>query len=250
MKILSWNVNGLRAVVKKGFFEWLKKSGADVVCLQETKIGENELTWDLLYPSGYHSYFNCASKKGYSGVMVFSKEKPLAVDKKIGFERFDNEGRFLQLEFPQFTLINLYMPHGDRSKKNLDYKLQVYNYLLRHPRLLRGEVVLAGDFNIAYQEIDLARPRQNKNNIMFTHEEKKQIDRLIKLGFVDTFRQFHPESGHYTWWPYLASARERNLGWRIDYVFVSKNLLSGLQDAFIFPEVPGSDHCPVGIKVF
>lgn len=255
MKILSWNVNGLRAVVKKGFFEWLKKSGADVVCLQETKIGENELTWDLLYPSGYHSYFNCASKKGYSGVAVFSKTEPQEFGREIGFERFDQEGRFLQLEFSEFTLINLYMPHGGRDKKNLTYKLEVYDrlfaYLRRFPSsIFPKRLILLGDFNIAHQEIDLARPKQNQNNVMFTPEERKQIDRLLDLGFIDTFRVFHKEGGHYTWWPYLALARERNLGWRIDYTFVSRKLVPRLKEAFILPEIPGSDHCPVGIKVF
>lgn len=249
MKILSWNVNGIRAVVKGGFFKWLKESGADIVCLQETKIGENELTWDLLYPSGYFAYFNCAAKKGYSGVAVFTKEKPLSVEKKIGFERFDQEGRFLQLEFPGFILINLYLPHGDRSKKNLDYKLEVYEKIfdyLQKPSFSK-RFLLIGDFNIAHQEIDLARPKQNEDNIMFTPQERKQIDRLIKLGFVDSFRKFHQEGGHYTWWSYAHGAKKNNIGWRIDYAFVSKDLLPKLKSAFILPEIPGSDHCPVGI---
>lgn len=247
MKILSWNVNGLRAVVKRGFFKWLKESQAEIVCLQETKIGENELTWDLLYPAGYYAYFNCASKKGYSGMAVFTKEKPLSVEKKIGFERFDNEGRFLQLEFPQFTLINLYIPHGDRSKKNLGYKLEVYDFLLRYLRLLRERTVLIGDFNIAHQAIDLARPKENQNNIMFTPKERKQIDRLLDLGFVDSFRLFYKEADHYTWWLY--QLREQNIGWRIDHAFISKDLLPKLKSAFILPEITGSDHCPVGIEV-
>jgi len=250
LKILSWNVNGLRAVYKRNFLEWLNQSQADIVCLQEIKIQAEQLPFDLAKPSNFFSYFNSASKKGYSGVAVYAKIKPLKVETSLGLERFDHEGRFLKLEFPDFDLINLYLPHGGRQKENLDYKLEAYDYLfkyLKHQE--KQKLVLIGDFNIAHQEIDLARPKQNKNNIMFTQEERKQIDRLINLDFTDSFRRFHKEGENYTWWPYFANARQRNLGWRIDYVFTSKSFLPKLKSAFILPEVHGSDHCPIGIQL-
>lgn len=250
MKIISWNVNGLRAVYKKNFLEWLKKSKADIVCLQEIKIQSEQLPFDLVKPSNFFSYFNSASKKGYSGVAVYTKTKPLKIETSLSLERFDHEGRFLKLKFPDFDLINLYLPHGGRQKENLDYKLEAYDYLFKYlKRQEKQKLVLIGDFNIAHQEIDLARPKQNKNNIMFTQEERKQIDRLINLDFTDSFRQFHQEGGNYTWWPYFANARQRNLGWRIDYAFISKTLIPNLEDAFILSEIKGSDHCPIGIEI-
>jgi exodeoxyribonuclease-3 len=250
MKILSWNVNGLRAIYKKGFWEWFGKINPDILCLQETKIQDEQLSFDLVKLKNYSSFFNSASKKGYSGVGVFSKKKPLEIKRKLGLKRFDNEGRFLELQYPEFTLINLYLPHGGRQKENLAYKLKAYDCLLKYlQKMNKQKVILIGDFNIAHQEIDLARPKQNKNNIMFTSKEREQIDKLIKLGFTDSFRKFHKEGGHYTWWPYFANARERNLGWRIDYAFVSKNLSSKIKDAFILSQVQGSDHCPIGIEI-
>jgi len=184
---------------------------------------------------------------------VFSKKKPLTIGTKIGLERFDNEGRSLRLDFAGFSLVNFYLPHGGRQKENLDYKLEVYEYLIID--YLRGflkhqkKLVLAGDFNIAHKEIDLARPKENQNNIMFTPAERRQVDCLLALGFIDTFRQFHKEGGHYSWWPYSFEARKRNLGWRIDYIFVSLPLVFKLKDAFIFSQTIGSDHCPVGVEI-
>ncbi len=250
MKILSWNVNGLRSVYKKGFLEWLKKVKADIVCIQETKAQPEQLPSELLSPYRYDSYFNSAFKKGYSGVAVYVKEKPLKIRTKIGMMRFDQEGRMLRLEYPYFILINLYIPYGGRGKENLDYKLQVYNFLFDYLKDIKNKsVILVGDFNIAHQEIDLARPKENQNNIMFTSKEREQIDRIISLGFTDTFRKFHKKGGYYTWWPYFANARERNLGWRIDYAFTSKKLTPKLKDAFILSNVKGSDHCPIGIEI-
>jgi len=250
MKILSWNVNGLRAIYKKGFWEWFEKIKADIVCLQETKIQDEQLSFDLVRLKNYSSFFNSASKKGYSGVGVFSKKKPLEIKRKLGLKRFDNEGRFLELQYPEFTLINLYLPHGGRQKENLAYKLKVYQFLFKYlQKMNKQKLILIGDFNIAHQEIDLARPKQNKNNIMFTPKEREQIDRLIDLGFTDSFRKFYKEGGHYTWWPYLANARQRNLGWRIDYAFVSKRLTPNLKKSFILSQVKGSDHCPMGIEI-
>ena len=250
MKIVSWNVNGLRAIYKKGFWEWFEEINPDIVCLQETKIQDEQLSFDLVKLKNYSSFFNSASKKGYSGVGVFSKKKPLAIKRKLGLKRFDDEGRFLELKYPDFTLINLYLPHGGRQKENLAYKLKVYQSLFKYlQKMNKQKLILIGDFNIAHQEIDLARPKQNKNNIMFTPKEREQIDKLIKLGFTDSFRKFHNDGGHYTWWPYLAKARERNLGWRIDYAFVSKKLVPNLKKSFILSQVQGSDHCPIGIEI-
>jgi len=250
MKIVSWNVNGIRAIYKKGFLDWLITTNADIVCLQEIRAQKEEIPADLLEPKNYYSYFNPAVKKGYAGVAVYTKEKPLKVVNKLGLKRFDQEGRILILEYPHFTLINLYTPHGGRQKENLNYKLEVHKYLLNYLKRIKNKnVILIGDFNIAHQEIDLARPKQNKNNIMFTQEERKQIDKIINLGFIDSFRVFNKKSGNYTWWPYFVNARERNLGWRIDYTFVSKKLSSKLKSALVLNKVMGSDHCPIGLEI-
>lgn len=250
MKIISWNVNGLRSICKKNFKEWFEKSGADILCLQEIKIQKDQMQKLCFDDTNHLSYFNFGKRKGYAGVAVFAKEKPKTVKQILGFERFDGEGRLLILEYPSFTLVNLYLPHGGRGKENLPYKLEVYDYLLEYLKKKQDrKIILIGDFNIAHTELDLARPRGNLKNTMFTPEERKKLDDLENLGFVDTFRGFNGEGGNYTWWPYFANARERNLGWRIDYCFVSKSLAKNLKDAFILKEVPGSDHCPIGIEI-
>lgn len=254
MKIISWNVNGIRSVYRKNFSEWLAKSKADIVCLQEIKAQEEQLNSlfadDLFSQKSYHLYSNPAQKSGYSGVACFVKQKPSKIEYKLGMKRFDEEGRMLVLEYPEFTLLNLYIPHGGREKENMAYKLEVYDHLLDLlKKISHRKVIAIGDFNIAHKEIDLARPQQNQNNTMFTSEERKQIDRIIALGFVDTFRQFHKEGGAYTWLSYLANVREQNLGWRIDYAFISRPLLPKLKDAFILKDVPGSDHCPIGLEL-
>jgi len=250
MKIISWNVNGLRAVYKKNFPAWFDQSQADCVCLQEIKASKDQLPPELINPSDYFSFFNSAHKKGYSGVAVYTKKKPQFVKNRLGMERFDSEGRILELHFDDLILINVYLPNGDRSKKNLPYKLEVYQVLLDHLKTLKNKkVVVVGDFNIAHHEIDLARPKEKKNNIMFTPAERAQLDKLEGLGFIDTFRHLQPEGGHYTWWPYFYHARERNLGWRIDYVFASTPLKNRLEKAFILKDVAGSDHCPLGITL-
>jgi len=250
MKIVSWNVNGIRAVYKKNFLDWFITTNADIVCLQEIKAQKEQIPSDLVELKDYYFYFNQAIKKGYAGVAVYSKQKPLKVEYKLGLNRFDQEGRILQLEYPSFTLINLYLPHGGRQKENLSYKLKVYDYLLRYLQNNRSKnIILIGDFNVAHRDIDLARPKQNQNNVMFTPEERQQIDKIINLGFIDTFREFHKEGDHYTWWPYMANARQRNLGWRIDYIFISKELTKKLKDAFILSEIMGSDHCPIEIEI-
>jgi len=250
MKIISWNVNGLRAVYRKNFLEWLDKTNTDIICLQEIKIQFEQLPPELANPQNYYSFFNFADKKGYSGVAIYVRKKPLSIENKLGMKKFDTEGRILKLEFPKFLLINIYLPHGGRQKENLDYKLRVYKYLLNYLKKIKSKnSILIGDFNVAHQEIDLARPKDNKNNIMFTPEERKQIDRIIELGFIDSYRKFHKDNGHYTWWPYFVNARERNLGWRIDYSFISKSLITKLKKAFILNKVKGSDHCPIGIEI-
>lgn len=250
MKIVSWNVNGIRSASKNGLWEWFGKTKADIYCFQETKAQPEQINFGLFGPKNYFPFFNSAAKKGYAGVAIYTKNQPLKTETKLGLKRFDEEGRFLKLDFKNFNLINLYLPHGGREKENLNYKLDVYSHLLKYLKPLNGQnIILIGDFNIAHEDIDLARPRQNKNNTMFTPEERKQIDKLIDLGFVDSFRKFHSDSGHYTWWPYFANARERNLGWRIDYCFVSKPLLPKLKNAFIISGVRGSDHCPQGIEL-
>lgn len=249
MKLITWNVNGIRSVYKKGFLELAEKIGADIVCLQEIKADESKIPEDLVKMDGYFAYFNSAEKKGYAGTAVFTKIKPNKIIRKIGFERFDSEGRFLRLDFDDFILLNIYLPHGGRQKENLGYKLEAYDCLLKYLKRLKNKnVILAGDFNIAHSEIDLERPKSNKNNIMFTLEERAQLDRLEDLGFIDSFRKFNQEGGNYTWWPYMANARERNLGWRIDYVFVSASLRPKLKNAFILSDIFGSDHCPAGIN--
>jgi len=255
MKIISWNVNGIRSVFKKNFLESLKGVAGDIVCLQEIKAQESDFVQlfssDLFQDApSYRHVTNPAKRSGYSGVAVLGKTEPHRIDAKLGLERFDKEGRIIAVEYPGFTLLNVYLPHGDRTKVNLPYKLEAYDYLLRYlEKFADRNVVLAGDFNVARAKQDLARPEENEGNTMFTPEEREALDNLVKLGFVDSFRQFHKEGGHYTWWPYAFNARERNLGWRIDYIFVSNSFVPKLRDAFILSKVGGSDHCPIGIEV-
>lgn len=250
MKITSWNVNGIRAAYKKDFLKWFVKTNADIVCLQEIRVQSEQMPKDLIKPEGYYSYFNFAGRKGYSGVAIYTKKKPLKAEYKLGVKRFDQEGRIIKLSYSNFILINLYFPHGAHDKRNLKYKLKAYDYLINYLKRNKDKnVILIGDFNIAHQEIDLARPRDNKNNIMFTPGERKQIDRIIDLGFTDTFRRFNKNPGNYTWWPYRFNAKERNLGWRLDYIFTSKTLTSKLKKAFILNKVIDSDHCPIGIDI-
>ncbi len=250
MKIVSWNVNGIRAVHKKGFLKWLNKSQADIVCLQETKAKPEQLEPELIKPFNYYSFFNSAQRKGYSGTAVYTKTNPEKIDYFSGFKEFDQEGRIMKLKFPDFLLINLYLPQGGRRKENMPYKIGIYDYLLKYFRKIKDEnVILIGDFNVAHEEIDLARPKDNKNNTMFTSQEREKIDQIIDLGFVDSFRKFNKRGSNYTWWPYFYNARQRNLGWRIDYAFVSQPLTLKLKKAFILPQVKGSDHCPISIDI-
>lgn len=256
IKILSWNVNGVRAVLKKNFLPWLKKESPDILCLQETKVQPAQLPPELLYPAGYHAFWNSASRPGYSGVATFVKEvgahggAPLRVEKGFGIPRFDGEGRLLETDHGDFVLLNVYFPNGKMGPERLKYKLDFYEQTLKHLVKLEKKakrLVLCGDVNTAHQPMDLARPKENEDISGFLPVERKWIDRLIAYGFIDTFRVFNKDPGHYSWWDLKTGARERNVGWRIDYHFISRDLEPRLDDAFILPEVMGSDHCPVGI---
>ena len=250
MKIISWNINGIRAINGKGFLGWLEKSGGDVVCLQEIKATEDKIPAELKNPAGYFSYFNPAQRPGYSGVAAYTKQQPLEVINKIGFKQFDEEGRILRLEYPDFILINVYMPNGGQSAEALDYKLEVYEYLLEYlGKIKKKPVVIVRDFNVAREEIDLARPKENQNSIMFTPPEREKLDKLVKLGFVDSWRYFYPTEKKYTWWHYFSQSRIRNIGWRIDCAFVSPALAPKLKGAEIYNEIIGSDHCPIEVEI-
>ncbi len=249
MKILSWNISGIRAAYRKGFLDWFKETNGDIVCLQEIRANKEQLPEDLKEIEGYYSYLNPAVRKGYSGTAVYSKEEPLKVEKETGFKRFDEEGRMIKLKFKDFTLINFYMPNGGRQKQDMDYKLEFYDFFLNYLKTTKEKLILTGDFNIAHKPIDLARPKANKDNTGFTPEERKRISKLIDLGFVDTFRALNKDKEAYTFWTYMNNAREKDIGWRIDYFFVSKELLPKVKDSFILSDVEGSDHCPIGIDL-
>jgi exodeoxyribonuclease-3 len=251
MRILSWNVNGFRAVVNNGFLEWLQNSDADVVCLQETRVLPEELTEDVRNACGYVSYWNPAVKKGYSGTAVYVKEAPRQVT-NLGLEHFDGEGRVQALDYGDLWIVNTYWPNSQAERKRLDYKLEFVQEITTYLNQLvkRGKnVIICGDFNIAHTEIDLARPKENQNAPGFYREEREAMTQFLNAGYIDTFRHFVKEGGHYTWWSYRNKAREKNIGWRIDYHCINKRLLPRLRRAWIENHVYGSDHCPVGVEV-
>ena len=252
IRILSWNVNGIRAAYKKGFLDWFKNEKPDILCLQETKAHPEQLTEDLLNVDGYASYFSSAERKGYSGTATYTKINPEKVQNGIGVKEFDNEGRFLVTDFSDFILFNIYFPNGKAKKERLDYKMDFYNAFLKHLKKLLKQgkkIIICGDVNTAHKEIDLARPKANEKISGFLPIEREWIDKLLESGFIDTFRVFNQKPDQYTWWDMMTRARERNVGWRIDYFFVSENLRNNLKNAIILPEVMGSDHCPVGIEL-
>jgi len=252
MKLLSWNVNGIRAVCKKGFVDWLREYSPDILCIQETKAMEEQVPSELMELKGYYKYFVSAEKKGYSGVAVFTKIKPKSVQKGLGIEKFDIEGRTIVLEFEKFTLMNIYYPNGKARKERLDYKMEFYNAFLEFAENLKKEgksLVICGDVNTAHKEIDLARPKQNEKVSGFLPIERQWIDTFLAKGYIDTFREFNKEGGNYSWWDYKSGARKRNVGWRIDYFFISEDLKDNLKNGFILSDVLGSDHCPVGIEL-
>ncbi len=252
MRLLSWNVNGLRAIYKKGFVDWLMRDEPDVLCLQETKVARDQIPAELKSLPGYLSYFGSGDRKGRDGVALFSKTEPAGIEYSLGIEGFDDEHRAIVADFGDFLLFNVYFPNGKASKERLEYKLKFYDLFLdRIDQLLREgrNIVICGDVNTAHKEIDLARPRANEKISGFLPAERAWMDRLVEAGFLDTFRIFHPEGGNYSWWDLKTKARERNVGWRIDYFFVSEGLQDRVQSAFILKDVFGADHCPVGIEL-
>jgi exodeoxyribonuclease-3 len=252
IEILCWNVNGIRAVEKKGFAEWLRQASPDILCLQEIKAQAEQITPEIQQPPGYYGYWNFPRRKGYSGVAILAKEEPSEVDTGFGIEQFDVEGRVIIARYPRFVLFNVYFPNGKMSQERLNYKMHFYDAFLHfvNPMKARGEkLIICGDFNTAHNEIDLARPKENETTSGFLPMERMWMDKFVAHGFVDTFRHFNKEPNHYTWWSLRTRARERNIGWRLDYFFVSDNLLNSVTEASIFPDLMGSDHCPVGIKL-
>jgi exodeoxyribonuclease-3 len=251
-RILSWNVNGIRAAYKKGFVHWLPKENPDIICIQETKAMKEQLPDDLINIGKYNSYFSSAERKGYSGVATYSKAEPVSVSNGIGIKKFDSEGRFLITDFVDFLLFNIYFPNGKAKKERLQYKMDFYDSFLKHLNKLTKQgkkIVVCGDVNTAHKEIDLARPKENEKISGFLPEEREWIDKLLQAGFIDTFRVFNDKGENYSWWDMMTRARDRNVGWRIDYFFISENLSSNLKSATILPDVMGSDHCPVGIEL-
>lgn len=254
MRIISWNVNGLRANVKKGGFEWFLNESPDIYCIQETKCHPEQLEEGIRNPPGYHAYFDHSKgRKGYSGVAVFSKIKPEKVDYGLGVESLDQEGRFLALFFKEFVLINIYFPNGGGGPERLDFKLRYYDAFLNYiDKLVKKghKIVFCGDINTAHSAIDLARPKENEKNTGFLPIERAWLDKVVSHGYVDAFRHIYPElKEKYTYWDMKTFARERNVGWRIDYFFVTKDLLKDLKKIEIFDNILGSDHCPVELTL-
>jgi exodeoxyribonuclease-3 len=253
VKLISWNVNGIRAVAKRGFGEWLAEASPDVLCLQETRAQPDQLTAELRQPAGYQVHWNSAQRKGYSGVATFCRSDPLSVKVGFGVDEFDVEGRVLTTEHPGFKLLNVYFPNGGRTLERLDFKLRFYAALLDHCKSLHAEgecLVLCGDYNTAHQPIDLARPKENQKTSGFLPEEREWIGRYLEHGFVDAYRALHPEqAGRYTWWMYMRNARARNIGWRIDYFLVSEVLMPAVTGTTILSDVMGSDHCPIVLEL-
>ncbi|MBI2464484.1 exodeoxyribonuclease III [Candidatus Peregrinibacteria bacterium] len=253
IKIFSWNVNGVRAAMRNGFLKWLHKEQPDIVCIQETKALQNQLPKELIHPDGYHTFWHSADlKKGYSGTAIFTKYPPLRVSSGLKIPEFDREGRTLKAEFSDFILYNVYFPNGKASPGRLDFKMKFYEAFQKvvSQELNEGKkIIICGDVNTAHKEIDLARPKENMEISGFLPMERAWIDRFLQCGFCDILRSFHQEPHLYTWWSLRSGARERNVGWRIDYFYVSKNIKTRVSDAFILPNVIGSDHCPLGITV-
>jgi exodeoxyribonuclease-3 len=251
-RLISWNVNGIRAIYKKGFLEWFKSVNPDILSLQETKAHPDQLVDELKNVDGYKSYFSAAEKKGYSGVVTYTRHKPVSVKPGIGIQKFDSEGRFIITEFEDFTLFNIYFPNGKASAERLQYKMDFYDAFLKHCKKLikqNKKVVVCGDVNTAHKEIDLARPKENSQTSGFLIEEREWIDKFLSAGFIDTFRLFNQEPEQYTWWDMVTRARERNVGWRIDYFYASENLKKNIVSAAIHSTVMGSDHCPIELEL-
>ena len=249
MKLISWNVNGLRACINKGFMEFFNAVDADVFCIQESKMHRDQAEFDF---SGYYEYWNSAEKKGYSGVAIFSKQEPLSVGYDMGIAHHDKRGRIITAEYSDFYLVNVYTPNSKRELERLEYRMEWEDDFRAFLKALESKkpVIVCGDLNVAHKEIDLKNPKTNRRNAGFTDEERDKMSVLLDSGFTDTYRHFYPEKqGAYTWWSYMGKARANNTGWRIDYFLCSKILDSRLKSASIYPEILGSDHCPVGIEI-
>jgi exodeoxyribonuclease-3 len=252
IRILSWNVNGIRAVHKKGFREWFEGEKPDILCVQETKATRKQVPRDIREFDGYQTYFGEAERKGYSGVAIYTRIKPEKVEYGFGIDKFDLEGRTIIADYGDFVLYNVYFPNGKMSKERLRYKMEFYDAFLEHAEKLKAEgknIVACGDVNTAHKEIDLARPKENEKISGFLPEERAWIDKFLAQGYADTLREFNDDEGQYTWWSYRTRARERNVGWRLDYFFVNREFMPHVSSSFILPEVMGSDHCPVGVEI-
>ncbi len=249
MKLISWNVNGLRANLGKGFIEYFNRVDADIFCIQETKLQEGQVDLEL---EGYYQYWNYALKKGYSGTAIFTKKEPLSVLYGLGIEEHDQEGRLITLEFQNFYMVTVYTPNSQRGLTRLEYRMEWEEEFKKYLKKLdeKKPVIICGDFNVAHQEIDLKNPKTNRNNAGFTDAERNKFTQLLEAGFIDTYRFLYPDTTDaYTWWSYMARARDRNIGWRIDYFLVSEKIKDKIQEAAIHSLVFGSDHCPVELKI-
>lgn len=249
MKLISWNVNGIRACVNKGFKDFFEKIDADIFCVQETKCQPEQI--DLEF-KGYYAYWNSAEKKGYSGTAIFTKKQPINVNCGIGIEEHDKEGRVITLEFEDFYMVNIYTPNAKRGLERLDYRQIWEDEIRKYLQKLNQTkpVIMCGDLNVAHEEIDLKNPKSNRGNAGFTDEEREKMTELLDGGFVDSFRYLYPDkTDSYSWWSYMGKAREKNVGWRIDYFIVSQDIKDKIKDAMIYPEIMGSDHCPVGVII-
>lgn len=251
MKIISWNVNGLRAIVKKNFFEFIDEVKPDILGLQETKLQPDQVPEEIL-DLDYYQYWSSAKRKGYSGVALFTKQKPLKIEYSIGKQEFDDEGRVIIAEFEDYVVINCYYPNGQKDEQRLDYKLRFYDRMLEvfEEYTKNGKkLILCGDFNTAHHPIDLARPKANEKTSGFLPIERAWLDKIVSMGYIDTFRMFNQKPDEYSWWSYRMRAREKNVGWRIDYFFINEIAKPLVKNAFIMQDVMGSDHCPIGIEI-
>ena len=249
IKFVSWNVNGIRASMTKGFMDLFRQADADIFCIQETKVQQGQIQLDA---EGYYQYWNYAVKKGYSGTALFSKEKPISVADGIGMNVHDSEGRVITAEYERFYLVNVYTPNSQRELARLDYRMQWEDDVHAYVKNLDSKkpVVICGDFNVAHNEIDLKNPSSNRNNAGFSDEERGKLTSFINSGFTDSFRYLYPDKKDaYTWWSYMFKAREKNIGWRIDYFLVSNRIRESIKDAVIYKDIQGSDHCPVGLRI-
>lgn len=249
MRLISWNVNGLRAVLKKGFIDFFNEVNVDIFCVQETKMQEGQI--ENFNLPGYFEYWNSAEKKGYSGTAIFTKIKPVNATYGIGIEEHDKEGRVITLEFEKFYLVNIYTPNSKRELERLEYRMIWEDEIRKYLKKLSKQkpVIMCGDLNVAHQEIDLKNPKTNRKNAGFTDEERGKMTELLQANFIDTFRYIYPEKIAYTWWSYMANARAKDVGWRIDYFIVSEDIKHKIKDSYIYKDILGSDHCPVGLEI-